>query len=596
MRVSSPRPSPRWLLLLTVLLGLSTPLFAQLQYQMRLNDGGNQSTRTLNVGDTITLSVYAVVSGTDGIANEALQFSYGSILNTTAGSLKGNLGTFQLNGDPLMGTGFAANGSSAGTGFTDGSGHVMSIGPSSGTTPSSDYIQARASSFQSDQTIGTRVGQNTEFLLGTVTFTVDAATLSASTTSSSFNFLAPTFVSLQRNSLFKSDDVVKNELNGTVTTSATGITFTTGDSTVYWNGGQGSGGQTSTWNTDLLGQTNFSDVNGVNKGTLPGLATEVIFQATTATNPSTTLGRDFSIRKLTFDSTTATPVSISGNKLTIGAGGIEAQAGTGSHTINSNVGLGANQTWNINSAGPLTVTGVVSGAGSLTKAGTGTVILSGAAPNTHTGATVITNGRLEARKTGALGSTASIAVNGGTLLLGDTGGTSRRLNTAANVTLGGGTLASERASLAANTITESVGTLTLTANSTLDFGALDGKGGNTSLTFSGATADWTGILTILNWQGDGYPNNTLPTSDHLIFSDTANVSTQLAQIQFVVGGDVVGARLLDNGEVVAAIPEPTTVAGAVLLVGLIGWRERRRLRTLASKAMGRLDLRPTVLS
>ena len=83
----------------------------------------------------------------------------------------------------------------------------------------------------------------------------------------------------------------------------------------------------------------------MNKGTLPGLSTEVIFQATGATNLNTTLGRDFSINKLTFASNATSPISISGNTLTIGAGGIEAQAGagTGNHTINSNVGLAANQ-------------------------------------------------------------------------------------------------------------------------------------------------------------------------------------------------------------------------------------------------------------
>src|SRR5436190_2031462 len=81
MHVSALRSSRRWILLFALLLGLSTPLFAQLQFSMRLDDGGNQTTRTVNVGDTITLSVYATVSGTDGLDNEALQFAYGSILN-----------------------------------------------------------------------------------------------------------------------------------------------------------------------------------------------------------------------------------------------------------------------------------------------------------------------------------------------------------------------------------------------------------------------------------------------------------------------------------------------------------------------------------
>lgn len=586
MKSATPFSSLRWMLIFALVLGLSTPLFAQLQYSMRLDDGGNQSTRTINVGDTITLSVYGTVTGTDGIANEALQFSYGSILNTVAGSLKGNLGTFQLNG--TLNSDFDANGSSAGTRNLDGSGHYMSIG-GTGTTPNVNYIQARADTFQT----GTRInGQSSEFLLGTVTFTVDAATLNAATTSSTFNFIAPTFTSLQRNSLFKADDAAKNEINGTVTTNPVGVTFTVGDTTAYWKGGQGTGGQTSTWSTDLVGQTNFSDINGITKGTLPGLATEVIFQATGATDLSTTLGRDFSIRKLTFASNATSPVSISGNTLSIGAGGIEAQAGTGSHTINSNLGLAANQTWNINSAGPLTVTGVVSGAGSITKAGTGTVILSGAAPNTNTGATIVSAGRLEARKTGALGQSSSISVTGGTLLLGDTASNSSRLKAGASVSLGGGTLASERAAVAGNTITESLGTLTLTADSTLDFGDLGTKEGNTSLTFSDA-GSWTGNLTILNWQGDGYTSSTASTGDHLFFSDPTNV--QLGQIRFIIDGNTVGARLLGN-EVVAAIPEPTTIAGALLLAGVIGVRERRRLHDLTAKIFGRQEALPPILS
>lgn len=586
MQASSPRSSRLWMLVFAVLLGLGSPLFAQLQYQMRLDDGGNQSARTINVGDTITLSVYATVSGTDGIDNEALQFAYGSILNNGGTLTGGTLGTFQLS------SAFAANGSSAGT--TSG----MTIGPSSGATPSSAYIQARSSGFETSATSGTRVGQNTQFLLGTVTFTVSSLTAGDST---AFDFFSPTFTGLQRSSLFNSDGTVKNEINGTVGPKrdpgpldfTTGITFNTGDATVYWKGGQGTGGQTSSWTTDLLGQTNFSDINGVNKGTLPGLSTEVIFQATGATNLSTTLDRDFSIRKLTFASTATAPVSISGNKLTIGTGGIEVQAGSGSHTIGSNVGLGANQTWNINSAGPITFTGVVSGGGNLTKTGTGTIILSGGAANIFTGTTTIAAGKVEARKDGALGATSAINVTGGTLLLGDTGSTNHRLS-AANVTLGGGTLASERASLAANTITESLGTLTLTSNSTLDFGALGGKGGNTSLTFSGA-GTLSGTLTILNWQGEAFTNSTLPTSDHLFFSDVSNIDGQLGQIRFIIDGQQYGAVRYGN-EIIAAIPEPTTVGAAVLLVGVIGWRERRRLRVLATKTFGSRVPRHPLLS
>ena len=73
---------------------------------------------------------------------------------------------------------------------------------------------------------------------------------------------------------------------------------------------------------------------------------------------------------------------------------------------------------------------------------------------------------------GSLSATTAGSINGGTLLL----GASNVLNDAASVTLGGGTLAT-------GGFSETLGALTLTANSTIDFGA-----GNTSvLSFSGAT-------------------------------------------------------------------------------------------------------------
>jgi len=114
--------------------------------------------------------------------------------------------------------------------------------------------------------------------------------------------------------------------------------------------------------------------------------------------------------------------------LTLGTGGLTT--GTGAVTIGSatanqniNIALGGSQTWTIGSGG-LTAANVISGTGfDLTKAGTGTLTLSGA--NTYTGATTINAGILsvsslaDGASNSGIGASTNVAtnliLNGGTL-------------------------------------------------------------------------------------------------------------------------------------------------------------------------------------
>ena len=214
--------------------------------------------------------------------------------------------------------------------------------------------------------------------------------------------------------------------------------------------------------------------------------------------------------------------------------------------------------------------------GAIVKADSGTMTLTGV--NTFSGSTTINAGTLEAGAAGALGSTSAVTVNtGGTLLL---SGSGDRVNDSAAITLSGGTF---------NTggLSETVGTLTLSDDSIIDFG-----GGASTLSFANSSGiTWATGKTLSIWNWSGTPVDGGGT-DQLRFASNGLTTTQLGQINFysgagtglltgVFGNDFVGGV----GEVVP-VPEPSGVATVMGLLGLVGWRERRKVR--AARAAGRV--------
>ena len=279
-------------------------------------------------------------------------------------------------------------------------------------------------------------------------------------------------------------------------------------------------------------------------------------------------------------------------------------------------------------AGTYGFSGTITTGGSLVKSGTGTQTLSGA--DTFSGATTIgtsaagnTNlisstangGILNAAGNGALGSattgTSSITVNnGGTLLLsgatttGTTpGGVYDRVKDTAGISLGttggtgvGGTiglsgtgpvLEGTAVSQNAGTTTASpyrtgsstsvvgLGALTLTSNSTLNYGGVVG-----TLVFTSFTPG-SFKLNILNYTNTTTNGSTISgvdgTDDRLIFE--ANQQSNINAGDFTFNGSAANASevALDTGfyEIVP-VPEPRTWAAGLLCLGGLGFHLRRR--------------------
>ncbi len=240
---------------------------------------------------------------------------------------------------------------------------------------------------------------------------------------------------------------------------------------------------------------------------------------------------------------------------------------------------------------------------SVVKAGTGTWTLSGA--NSYTGATTVTAGALAV--SGSISGT-TVVNNSGTLLLNS--------STNANNIVGNGTAAPVSSN---QTIAGSVGTTTYTGTngSTLRVGNTN-PGGVTnsfaSLTLSGAsTLDFasnntnnnfifgtldpataaaltagTSTLNIANWSGTVYdPSATQDTGtfgdnqSRLLFATDPGFAANTAISGITFDGSLPGMEVSFGTQYeIVPIPEPSTIYSGLLILGLAGYRERRRLRKL----------------
>jgi fibronectin-binding autotransporter adhesin len=185
-----------------------------------------------------------------------------------------------------------------------------------------------------------------------------------------------------------------------------------GAQSLYWRGLTDSAwnGSVNNWSTDKAGTAVAT--------MLPGPANDVVFAWDGAFGVlSTTLEQDFFVNSLTFEAGTTTPTEVGigpgsnlATSLTIGGGGLAIGVEGPDATISTPVVLGAFQTWSTAAGSLLTVSGELSGWGSLFKEGGGTLGLTGS--NSHGGGTTLSGGTLRIGSDHALG-TGPVTVSSG---------------------------------------------------------------------------------------------------------------------------------------------------------------------------------------
>lgn len=210
---------------------------------------------------------------------------------------------------------------------------------------------------------------------------------------------------------------------------------------------------------------------------------------------------------------------------------------------------------NVSSGSTLRMGGAFTGNKDIIKNGLGSLNFDLNGTSASTGKLIINAGTVVMERTSTNGAFtgSSILLNGGgTLLISN----SNQIGNSTNLIMNGGTLTT------GTTGSETLGTLTLTANSIIDFAAIS----NFDLYFGNSSMNlWSGTLTINDWSG----NQTGGTNSRIFFSNNSSglTSAQLAQVNFTGFGS--GAILLSNGELVPNIVPETSVMWAGILLVLI---------------------------
>ena len=301
--------------------------------------------------------------------------------------------------------------------------------------------------------------------------------------------------------------------------------------------------------------------------------------------------------------------SITGESLTIAGDGISSggallNASATAAAWSGSVSMNADTT--INTAGDLTISGVLSGAHSLTKIGAGTLTLSGA--NTYVGSTNINTGILSLGSADALG-TGSAVVNNGTAL--DLAGysLSNNLSLAGTGISGSGALFNSSAS---NTAADVSGAISLTGDTLIQTnGALTISGSIDAATVGGASAltvghtnSGQGLISLTGITGATREITSFTaTSAITLGADITTTGSQTFRDDVILAANAVltttDADVAFDGDLNSTSSTPHNLSinsgsGAVSFTGGVGTAANGSLGALMVNSSGQTDLNDVI--
>ena len=399
------------------------------------------------------------------------------------------------------------------------------------TVASGVLLDFSTQSFSTSSSFGiTKNGPGTMALAGNTYgggFTLNAGTVVARGVNAMGGNSSPGALNINGGTIAGSDN---RDFSGKYSAINAGGDFTLGSGTapasasanLIFNTGVNLG--SSSTRTITMGGTGTYTLNGAISGSGSNLVINATAAGTLSLGGASTYGGSTTINGGTVNLTTGSNRLPTGTALTLANNaGVALNLNNNNQQVASLAGGGASggnislgsATLTVSQNSNTTYGGVISGAGALTKSGTGTLILSRA--NSYSGLTTVSGGVLE------LGAANVLA--------------------AGNMVLSGGSLSTG----SGNGFSETLGTLQLTANSGITLGT-----GNHTLNFISSNATtWTAArtLTITGWSASG---------GKIFFGNSSAglTSTQLGQISF--SGFPGPAHLLSTGELIPTQPPSVT--------------------------------------